>query len=57
MSDLSVGLGWGWKSPFSSEDGGGKEAKGMRSFTYGVWSHLELLFCLLLCISFVLIPG
>ena len=44
MNDLSVGLGWGWKSPFSSEDGGGNRLSGCGYLRMGFEVTLKPLF-------------
>ena len=43
MSDLSVGLGWGWESPFYSEDGGGKRLSGCGHLHMGLEVALKSL--------------
>ena len=44
MDDLSVGLGWGRKSPFSSEDGGGRRLRGCGHLRMGSEVTLSFLF-------------
>ena len=44
MDDFSVGLGWGWKSPFSSEGGGGNRLSGCGYLCMGFEVTLKPLF-------------